>query len=70
MQPVAADGRFRFPDLPPGRYGLNARVSGGEGATPMFSGSSDLIEVEVLGGEVEIVMNAPLPETPTRSTIP
>lgn len=70
VQPVAADGRFRFPDLPPGRYGLNARVSGGEGATPMLSGSSDLIEVEVLGGEVEIVMNAPLPEKPTRSSVP
>lgn len=70
VQPVAADGRFRFPGLPPGRYGLNIRVSGGERATPMLSGASDLVEVEVLGGEVEIVMNAPAPEAPAHSSVP
>lgn len=68
VQPVSADGRFRFPDLPPRRYGLSVRVNTKEGATPMISDFASLVEVEVLGGEVEIVLNAPSP--PERASTP
>jgi hypothetical protein len=70
VEPVGADGRFRFPDLPPGRYGMTVRVSSGAGATPMLSDPDSLVEVEVLGGAVEIVMNAPAPRSPTGALTP
>lgn len=70
VQPVGADGRFRFPDLPPGRYGLGVRISSGAGATPMLSDPDSLVEVEVLGGAVEIVMNAPAPASPSGAPTP
>lgn len=70
VQPVGADGRFRFPGLPPGRYGLAVRVSSGAASTPMLSDPASLVEVEVLGGAVEIVLNAPAPASPAGAATP
>lgn len=56
---VDTDGQFRIADLPPGLYGLSLRVSKGDRGTPLLADAASVVEVEVLGGEVEILLNAP-----------
>ena len=56
-------GSFHFDDLRPGRYGLAVRMAG-DGDTRMVADPLSLAEVEVLGGQVEIVLNEPFENAP------
>ena len=62
VQSVDGQGVFRFDSLRPGRYGVAVRLSGSSSTNQSANVSASLTEVEVLGGQVEILLNAPLSE--------
>lgn len=57
--PVNSLGEFRSQNLEPGRYGLAVRSRAGGNSARLLLDPESLIEVEVLGGEVEIQLNSP-----------
>lgn len=62
MRAVDGQGRFRFESLRPGRYGVGVRRSGDTASTRSAKLADSLTEIELLGGPVEILLNAPFPE--------
>ncbi|MCU0226065.1 MAG: carboxypeptidase regulatory-like domain-containing protein [Bryobacterales bacterium] len=67
LQTVDAQGKFRFAKLRPGRYGVAIRLQHGggysEGVGERTAGLvSSITEVEVLGGNVEMLLHAPVAE--------
>lgn len=55
---VASDGAFHFRNLRPGRYGVAARVHG-DATAQLVAATVSLIEIEILGGEVQMSLHAP-----------
>ncbi len=62
FQVVDAQGKFRFSSLRPGRYGVAVRVSDRGVAGEAARLAAEMTEVEVLGGEVEMLLHAPTAE--------
>ncbi len=62
VQPVDAQGKFHFESLRPGRYGVAVRLGDNTALHRSANMAAALAEVEVLGGQVEMLLNAPMPE--------
>lgn len=62
VQSVDGQGKFRFDSLRPGRYGVAVRFGGNATASGSTKVAASLTEVEVLGGQVEMLLNAPFSE--------
>jgi hypothetical protein len=54
------DGAFRFDEVPPGRYALHVHSPGSGAARNWFRDTGSLVEVEVIGGVVEVALYAPV----------
>ena len=65
VQPVDEQGSFRFDSLRPGRYGIFVRYASRSSANLPPAGGVALTEIELLGGQVEILLNAPIPQGAT-----
>lgn len=70
VAPANATGDFEFLDLRPGRYGLAVRSRGEGNAEPLLANAGSMVEVDVLGGRVEILLNAPVSRASGRVAVP